>query len=682
MEVDWLDLLSLDNLKSAYYQARNNFFRESFIDENQILLFERDLDNHLLNMQKRLKQLDPTVLNAEDIVHYFFPKSQNSTRLRASQRIEEETLSVALVRYLNNLNPDLLQKSSYAYRFKSQEDENLYQSNILAYNRFLTDARVAAEQIPNCVVIRTDVSSYYNNIVQSRLIELIKDEFTQEDRIIWLVQLLLIKDTQEHNPNFGLVQGSIGSGFYANIYLQQIDNLFTVGNKWGIKYYRFVDDMIFIVPNPSDSQEIIETLDKELRSINLSINLDKTVSLTVSDFLELTAPNEELESLYREYNLIINQLWKLPTAIKQVFQQSFYEDDEWWENIETYKNHLRSIGIFEDKPNISRRLTHNLFNNEENIDLNFPEFGVKPIEWGEYFKQKNLQWFEQKEKIKEDLINLFKRSWETLSSAREDGADLKQERRLQTQIRFATNRLETLGLETIFEELGDILTGSPWDLNSPASTLESLANQGLDDHISVLLNLHSNNVHPMDEYMRTIALKALRYTQNIGSHIQNLIVEFSTQSYRIDKNFSLPESIMATETWLHIFDQFHDNPKIDSSSTLDEDYLSEAIYNHIQKRVEAIITAQENPQRPLNGRLESNYLLLLGKYQHESLGEVEVDLTDPIQNIALELTKEYRSISSLPPEPQELRLRYYTKPYEKQEDEIKDLPSSVEFLYY
>jgi hypothetical protein len=46
---------------------------------------------------------------------------------------------------------------------------------------------------------------------------------TKSSRVEWLLRILFSHDIDEHEAGLGIVQGNIGSGFFANLYLIDLD---------------------------------------------------------------------------------------------------------------------------------------------------------------------------------------------------------------------------------------------------------------------------------------------------------------------------------------------------------------------------------------------------------------------------------------------------------------------------
>ncbi|MCZ7543315.1 MAG: reverse transcriptase domain-containing protein, partial [Anaerolineae bacterium] len=84
-------------------------------------------------------------------------------------------------------------------------------------------------------------------------------------RLKWLLRLLVSKEIG--GISRGLVQGGIGSGFYANIYLLPVDQAFGSTNQWDVRLVRYVDDIIIIIPRWNDLADVLKELEAHLAEL-------------------------------------------------------------------------------------------------------------------------------------------------------------------------------------------------------------------------------------------------------------------------------------------------------------------------------------------------------------------------------------------------------------------------------
>lgn len=180
-----------------------------------------------------------------------------------------------------------------------------------------------------------------------------------------MIRLLLTKEIDEHELGHGVSQGNIGSGFYANLYLTSIDVKFGVGNPWGVEFYRYVDDMILIIPDPEDIDEIENVLKDGLHRLGLNLNEHKTGKIhDVSLFLKQCDEDECLERLSERFDSIVNPLWILNQEHRAIFASCYHNDEIWWHNIKCYQQCLSTVRIYTAAPDLSRKIFKYLFNSK------------------------------------------------------------------------------------------------------------------------------------------------------------------------------------------------------------------------------------------------------------------------------------------------------------------------------
>jgi len=633
---DWNGVISFDNLRLAWARAHNNLLREALCDETEMRLFERDIEVRIYDLHEQLNAYCDDVARTNNLISYKVPKNAKNIRPKGLSRIEEEILSVAIIQKLGN-KASQLRGSSYAYRISgrhgSRDTEYLYEYWFQAYCYYMKKARDSAKNYPNGAIIRVDIESFYTKIIQDQLCSELSRELTVSERVRWLIRLLLSKNIDEHELGQGITQGSIGSGFYANIYLTSVDARFGSGNEWGVELHRYVDDMIIIIPNPEDMDEVESVLKNELKKLGLNLNDQKTEKIyEVSLFLEQSDDDELLEKLSERFDSVVNPLWIMNSEHRAIFSSSYHNDELWWYNIERYQQCLRAIRIYTHKTDLSRRIYKYLFNaksrardlskQKEILGLEGELKSTQPpdedsftaiFQWAASFTSSNNIWNNNRDELRRDLVELFQDSWQRLHES--DGSNSNEIRKLQRYIRFALYRLSILGLEDIRGVLMKILREAFWIIRDPINVLENLARQGYLAEIRSLL-VYYQNLEQSAEYLKAITIRAMRFLPNIDAQEWELIVEFATIS---DGSVSIAERLMATETWLYLGHKYNDFKQ--------------------SHHIEAVKTALRYEPAPPS-RLQKNYLLILGQFEPNAVQEFSVNENDLMlvsaRNLALE----------------------------------------------
>lgn len=653
---DWNQVISTENIELAWVRTRKYLFEESLFDEVEIRLFERNLQENITQLQKQLIAYVQEEAHKEDYISYSFVKNTSSTRPKGLSRMEVEILSTAIIQKLGK-EASRLQGNSYAYRLAAQrqrETEYLYENWFTAYSRFLSDLRRNAQKYENGVVIRVDIESYYTRIVQDSLLELTKD-LTESERIRWLLKILLSKQLDEHQVGYGITQGSIGSAFYANLYLKPLDLRFGSqpnDNEWQVIFSRYLDDMTLFVPDPDDVTAVLKTLNEELEKLGLNLNKEKTeIYDRVSDFMESIKEDDLFAEVNQEFDKVMNGLWIANYQYRNEFAGAYRNNDYLWRHLsEQYQKCLCYIKIYIEVPDLSRRIYKYLFDSKKRykdlkrkVELNLPhlpsddrEMSIE--EWAYNFQKLNYEWMGEKDRLRTKLINLFRESLKEIQEIQKTPSDrekIRRQRTLKTYIRFAVNKLLILGFTEVVRDIVEVLSEKPWIFREPIQIVENLAIQGYIVELIEVIAYYQNRSHKMSEYIRAISLRAIRFLPTINEYAWEKVVEYSI-------NGTLVERLMATETWLCL-----------------------AYYNLCDglvkdSHIEAVSIALHSEPLP-TARLKKNYLLILGLYKRDAISDESVDNNDYMLCEAYKMALE-GSIDDLfeEYEPKIIRDKYYS----------------------
>ena len=404
----WHRLVSYSNIQLAWARSRNALLRESLADEVEIRLFERNPEV----LKSRLQELiDQLIAYANDIartdsrIPYPFPKSSNQARPRILSRLEEDVLSVAVVQALT---PEFQGELtvSYDYRPEQGDNEYLYEYYLNAYKKFTRDVRSAAETMaeehPHGVIIRTDIKSFYTQIVQHQLInEQLREGYSQ--RVRWLLKQILegdlpsvadLSETQ-HEEGRGITQGGSASGFFSKLYLRSIPDTILASKKQ-IRIFRYADDMVVLIPNPSDLKEAITELEKLLDDLGLELSEEKTSQPhQPREFLE-KLDQYSLDDLDQDAALIRKRVLRPLFVMVRDYRyccNQYHVEGRWWDFVERYRECLQSVGIYFSANWLSRKVQEHLKRPRDVTLLNYPDLSTflesTPDEWAEQFQVNN-----------------------------------------------------------------------------------------------------------------------------------------------------------------------------------------------------------------------------------------------------------------------------------------------------
>jgi hypothetical protein len=156
------------------------------------------------------------------------------------------------------------------------------------------------------VLVRTDISSFFDSISHEYLTQIIASELCISDAcdFLQLFKKMLKVPVISYNHSSGRVSapeimeqglpiGNGSEGFLANLYLKKIDEQLTID---GIEYGRYCDDMrIFAVDRPTAHKSLL-VLQELLLTKGLNLNSAKTRIAENEDINQLRSKDHDLEN--------------------------------------------------------------------------------------------------------------------------------------------------------------------------------------------------------------------------------------------------------------------------------------------------------------------------------------------------------------------------------------------------
>ncbi|MFW6295792.1 MAG: RNA-directed DNA polymerase, partial [Halothece sp.] len=419
----------------------------------------------------------------------------------------------------------------------------------------------------------------------------------------------------------GLNQGTITSGFYANLYLISLDKKFTEDKHLNVDYYRYVDDIIIISPH-ADSKfvdKLKSALDEELKNLGLERSQEKTIDYdTIEDFLEVFLDDQELESLGDSFKFTIYKLWLMNSEYRTKFRFAHHSDKEslWWDLVKSYQQALVSIDVYFTEHYLSRKIYQSIFKNTESRrdELLFPPFPNNSsfqlvLAWKKEFKGLAQNWLDEKEKLKNDIVQLLHQSIASLEEITKKEGNIKksqnqeeirhtkiERRRQEKRIRFAVNKLAILGFNNVTKEITDLIKNQNIVRNL-LYIIVALARQGQTEAIQELRKHYEDRENDTSEYFRAVILEAMRFLPSLNIQDWDFIFKHAIEGK------SHIERLKATESWLYL-------------SNIAKDFVQ---VRHLQSVSKILETQSEIPTR-----LKKNYILLLGVHDPELLTKVQL----------------------------------------------------------
>ncbi|MEK6947299.1 MAG: reverse transcriptase/maturase family protein [Nanoarchaeota archaeon] len=224
-------LCSYENLELAFRKARKRKTLKHYVIE-----FERSLKQNILDLRNEL------------IFHAYKPRLLKTFIVRdpKTRKISKSHFRDRVIHHaLCNIIEPIFEKSfihdSYANRINK--------GSLKAIERFdYFKRKVSKNNSRVCYVLKADIKSYFERVNHEILLNTIRKKI-KDERIIWLITIIL----QNHRTSpigggrngIGMPLGNLTSQFFANIYLDELDQF--VKHELKSKYYiRYVDDFIIL----------------------------------------------------------------------------------------------------------------------------------------------------------------------------------------------------------------------------------------------------------------------------------------------------------------------------------------------------------------------------------------------------------------------------------------------------
>ncbi|HLD05457.1 MAG TPA: reverse transcriptase domain-containing protein [Candidatus Nanoarchaeia archaeon] len=252
----WDKLCSYDNLFLAYKKARQHKTKKPYVLE-----FEKNLKDNLLQLRIEL------------LFHIYKPRPLKTfilrdpkTRKISKSDFRDRVIHHALCRVIEPLFDKSFIYDSYANRKKK--------GTLKALKRFDKFKRkVTRNNRRAAFVLKADLKHYFDTVDQKILIGLIKKRIS-DPRVVWLVTQILDNHHVKQRGK-GMPLGNLMSQFFANVYLNELDQFVKHGLR--ARYYlRYVDDFVILHANPSILSGYKCKINQFLETIQLNLHPDKS----------------------------------------------------------------------------------------------------------------------------------------------------------------------------------------------------------------------------------------------------------------------------------------------------------------------------------------------------------------------------------------------------------------------
>ncbi len=336
---DFQALHSYPNLELALKKARKGKTQKKYVLE-----FEQNVKENLLRLQQELMtQTYRPLLLQEFIIRD--PKTRTINRSAFRDRIVHHALC--------NIIEPFFEKSFIYDSYANRKSKGAFKA-IARYEYFLRI--VSCNYSRPAFVLKADIKKYFENVSHNILLTILRKKI-DDQQVVWLIKVILSNYKKEKNE-VGMPLGNLTSQFFANVYLNELDQF--VKHTLKAKYYlRYVDDFVILSDSINelngDKDRITVFLDEQLR-----LQLHPAKSNIISsergvDFLGMRVfPYHKLlkkKNLYkfkRKYKCFSDQY-----NAREVSYDRIYDFMEGWnanaKNANTYKLRKNILSDFETR---------------------------------------------------------------------------------------------------------------------------------------------------------------------------------------------------------------------------------------------------------------------------------------------------------------------------------------------
>lgn len=248
------ELCSEENLALAFKKARKRKSQKPYVIE-----FENNLKQNLeiLRLELLSKKYKPKPLRT------FVIRDPKVRKIRKSYFVDR----IVHHAICNILNP-IFEKRFIYDSFANRVGKGTLNA-IKRFDKF--KKKVSKNNTRNCYVFKADVKHYFDEVNHSILISILRKKIIDE-KLISLISKVL----KNHSDKIGMPLGNMTSQFFANIYLNELDQF--VKHELRARYYiRYVDDFVILNNDKNVLESHKEKIDIFLKN-RLKIELHPTKS--------------------------------------------------------------------------------------------------------------------------------------------------------------------------------------------------------------------------------------------------------------------------------------------------------------------------------------------------------------------------------------------------------------------
>jgi len=235
-------------------------FKKGKTKRKDVLEFEFNLEDNIFQLYQELKT--KTYKHSEYSSFYVQdPKLRHIHKAEVSDRIVHHLIS----KYLNQIYDKTFIFDSYSCRLNKGTHK--------AVNRLKQfSLKQSKNNKTNFYALKCDIRKFFDSIDHNILIIILKRRIQDNDILDLIIEIINSFQTVK---NKGIPLGNLTSQYFANIYLNELDQF--IKHELKVKHYiRYTDDFVILDRNKGYLENIINPIEKFLKNrLNLSLHPDK-----------------------------------------------------------------------------------------------------------------------------------------------------------------------------------------------------------------------------------------------------------------------------------------------------------------------------------------------------------------------------------------------------------------------
>jgi len=289
--------------------------------------FEKDLTKNLLQLKKELQSF---TYKPKLLIKFIIrdPKTRKISKSDFRDRI----IHHAIVNILEPIYEKIFIYDNYANRLNkgtlvAVKRYDYFKRKVSKNGRLVKNAK--NNNMIKGYCLKADIKHFFDSVNHSILIEILKRKI-KDDNVIRLINIIL---KNFHNKEKGMPLGNMTSQFFANVYLNELDQF--IKHQLKVKYYlRYVDDFIIL---HSSKEQLIEwkTQINEFLKTNLKLELHQNKSKVFSMYKGVNLLGYRIFYYYRllrKRNII--KFNKKLKNLKEKYTQKLIEYHKFYESIQ------------------------------------------------------------------------------------------------------------------------------------------------------------------------------------------------------------------------------------------------------------------------------------------------------------------------------------------------------------